>query len=299
MSGLPSAEAMQEPPLRPFRVVLDPGHGGTDEGTVFQTQTSRIAEKTVTLQLARKVAHQLRARGYAVTLTRNDDHEIALGTRTQIANRIGAEIFISIHMNSSQAAHRKDVEGIETYILNNTTDASSKRLARLENNELPDNSSSAPSSKGPSSNGPPPTSRSPEDRDVALILKDLRLDGNLSSSKRLACNIQEHLVSATSNRTNLLRRNRGIKQALFHVLLGADMPSVLVEAGFLNSAHDRSFALSLRGQAIYSRAIADAVDQYAVNQYSDRLDFISLNKGTTRPFQHSTHPIKLGRCKVN
>jgi N-acetylmuramoyl-L-alanine amidase len=249
----------------PFRVVLDPGHGGTDEGTVYRSGDSRIAEKTLTLQLAKKVAYQLRARGYLVTLTRNDDREVALGTRTQIANRLGADIFISIHLNSSEEARRKDAEGIETYILNSTTDASSKRLARLENSVI---------------SGEQPAG-SPEDRDVALILKDLRLDGNLSSSKRLACSLQEHLVRATSNRINLLRRNRGIKQALFHVLLGADMPSVLVEVGFLNSANDRSFVRSLRGQAIASRSIADAVDHYSARgKASKRL--VSLN-----------------RCKVN
>ncbi|MEO5968798.1 MAG: N-acetylmuramoyl-L-alanine amidase [Bdellovibrionia bacterium] len=236
------AEARPEP----FRVVLDPGHGGSDEGTVFRTSYARIAEKALTLQLARKVARHLRARGYLVTLTRNDDREVALGTRTQIANRLGAQVFISIHMNSSEEARRKDAEGIETYILNSTTDASSKRLARLENSVI--------------SGSPAPFGAPAEDRDVALILKDLRLDGNLSSSKRLACSLQEHLVRATSNRANLLRRNRGVKQALFHVLLGADMPSVLVETGFLNSAKDRSFALSMRGQTIASRAIADAVD---------------------------------------
>ncbi len=260
VSWVSSAEAREQP----FRIVLDPGHGGSDEGAVFRTRHTRIAEKTITLQLARKVAHQLRARGYLVTLTRNDDREVPLGTRTQIANRIGAEIFISIHMNSSEVARRKDAEGIETYILNNTSDASSKRLAHLENSVISNESND-----------------SPEDRDVALILKDLRLDGNLSSSKRLACNLQEHLVRATSNRVNVIRRNRGIKQALFHVLLGADMPSVLVEAGFLNNEFDRSFVTSLRGQAIASRAIADAVDHYR------------------NRFQGSHALATLSRCKVN
>jgi N-acetylmuramoyl-L-alanine amidase len=265
--GFLSSASWAEARPQPFRVVLDPGHGGADEGTVYRTSSSRIAEKVLTLQLARKVARQLRGRGYLVTLTRNDDHEVALGTRTQIANQLGAQIFISIHMNSSEEARRKDAEGIETYILNNTTDASSKRLARLENSVI---------SSSPTVGGTPP-----EDRDVALILKDLRLDGNLSSSKRLACSLQEHLVRATSNRANLLRRNRGVKQALFHVLLGADMPSVLVETGFLNSAHDRSFALSMRGQGIASRAIADAVDHYR-----NRLK--GVNNLTS-----------LSRCKVN
>jgi N-acetylmuramoyl-L-alanine amidase len=248
--------------------VIDPGHGGSDEGTVFRTGNIKIAEKTLTLQLARKVARQLKARGYLVTLTRTSDREVPLGARTQIANRLGADVFISLHMNSSEEARHRDAEGVETYILNNTTDASSKRLAQLENSVLPSHESDE--------------SAASPDHDVALILKDLRLDGNLTSSKRLACGLQQFLVQATSNRSNIIKRDRGVKQALFHVLLGADMPSVLVEAGFLNSSNDRNHLLTVRGQKTTSRAIVDALDYYR-----NRL------KGS------APHLASLSRCKVN
>jgi len=252
----------------PFRVVIDPGHGGLDEGTVFDAGTYRIAEKDVTLALARQVARQLRTRGYNVVMTRNQDRELPLPARTALANRLQADVFLSIHMNSAAGAHpsrTEHAEGIETFILNNATDASSKRLARLENSVI--------------TGGHQPDS--PEQMDVALILKDLRLDANLSESKRLACSIQSSLVSATSPSRTHQARNRGVKQALFHVLLGADMPSVLVEAGFLTSARDRALVLSPRGQRLISRAIANAIEQYQSQKDS--------------PKALST----LSRCKVN
>jgi N-acetylmuramoyl-L-alanine amidase len=243
-----------------FRVVIDPGHGGVDEGTVFDNGKTRVSEKEVTLKLAQKVAYRLQAKGYRVTLTRNHDKEVPLPERTALANRLHADVFISLHMNSTHSLHLTDTQGVETYILNNTTDASSRRLAHLENTVI-----SAERAESPSQ------------WDVALILKDLRLDANLAESKRLACDVQSKLVQATSLKPLVRRRNRGVKQALFHVLLGADMPSILVEAGFLNSPHDRTFVLSSNGQAIMSQAITDAIEQYQRYKNSPK-SFISLNK---------------------
>lgn len=230
--------------LRPFKVVIDPGHGGADTGTIFNNGMNSVAEKNVTLLIARQVAAQLRAEGIEATLTRHDDRELTLGSRTELANRMGADLFLSIHMNSGPATPGiGGAEGVETYILNNATDASSRRLAHLENTVI--------SHEG---------IHTPEQEDVALILRDMRLDANLAESKRLACTIQNHLVG---NRLIASRpRNRGVKQALFHVLLGADMPSVLVEAGFLSSYHDRAIVLSAEGRQKIAASIARAIEQY-------------------------------------
>ncbi len=221
-----------------FRVVIDPGHGGSDLGTTFDNGTIQIAEKDVTLALAQETARELRAKGIEAILTRTKDQELPLPARTAMANKLKADVFISIHMNSTAVAGATIVEGVETFILNNTTDASSRRLAQLENAVLG-------GVKG----------QNPVENDVALILKDLRLDANLSESKRLACSIQEQLS------TN--KRNRGVKQALFYVLLGADMPSVLVEAGFLNSARDRELVLSPTGQKKIAKAITQAMLRFS------------------------------------
>ena len=239
-----SARAVQ----RPFRVVLDPGHGGSDLGTVYQDARGEIAEKDLTLSLARLVARKLRERGIEATLTRARDQEIALPERTAIANRLGADAFISIHLNSVPRAGREG-EGIETYILNNTTDASSRRLAHLENSVLGSKKSETTSGR----------------LDIALILKDLRLDANLTDSKRLACSIQQQLSGAAASAG---LSNRGVRQALFHVLLGADMPSVLVEAGFLSSARDRAWIRSPRGQQAVSASIASAIERFRSSKRS-------------------------------
>ena len=236
------ASALANP--RPYRVVIDPGHGGLDEGATFTQGHSRVSEKNITLSLARKVAEHLKSKGIEAILTRNSDREVALPDRTALANRLKADAFLSIHMNSSRKA-LGNAQGIETFILNHTTDASSRRLARLENSVF--------------SNLPVDT---PPQGEVALILKDLSLDANLTESKRLACNVQQNLVAATSHSLSRFYRNRGVKQALFHVLLGANMPSVLVEAGFLNSPVDRSLLTSPSGQLKVSQAIASAIDQF-------------------------------------
>lgn len=249
---------------QPFRVVIDPGHGGSDEGTVFKDGPLRVSEKHITLELAKEAARNLRARGYEVILTRTTDREIALPARTALANRLKADVFLSIHMNSTSSHEGHEPEGIETFILNNTTDASSRRLAQLENSIFQNTVADVP-----------------EQMDVAMILKDLRLDANLSESKKLACAVQNSLVTATSRvaQVHPNSRNRGVKQALFHVLLGADMPSVLVEAGFLTSPRDRALVLSHSGRGAISSAIAQAVEQYR-----------DLKAG------HRTHD--LSRCKV-
>lgn len=250
---------------RAFRVVIDPGHGGPDEGTVYDNgKGDRVAEKDITLMLARETARQLRARGIQVFLTRQGDKELPLSDRTAIANRLKADVFLSIHMNST-ASHPEDdgdgtAAGFESYILNNTTDASSRRLAHFENSVLKGSATDAVA----------------DQLDVALILKDLRLDANLGESKKLACGIQNQLSRKLS-----ARRDRGVKQSLFYVLLGADMPSVLIEVGFLSNPQDRALVLSYKGQKAISGSIAAAVSEY--------------RKLRSSPLARAS----LSRCKVN
>jgi N-acetylmuramoyl-L-alanine amidase len=225
-------------------VVIDPGHGGNDYGTNLQIGDQLVAEKQLTLALAQETARILRARGVVTVLTRTQDEEVPLGDRTALANRLKADVFLSIHMNSTQTPMVTDAEGIETYILNNTSDATSRRLAHLENSVLSPEVRAA--------------ADSPEQLDVALILRDLRLDANQSESKRLACIVQDQLVGVSKPRT----RNRGVRQALFHVLLGAEMPSILVETGFLSNPRDRTTLQSARGRRVYGAAIARAIEKF-------------------------------------
>ncbi len=242
---LASAPLGQAAP-RPFRVVLDPGHGGADLGATAEQDGKLLAEKDLTLALALEAKKQLQLRGIQVSLTRSRDAEVPLSERTALANRQKADLFISIHMNSTPSGQRNpSPRGVETFILNNTSSESSLRLAYLEN----------------SSNRPnlPEVKTQADSADVALILKDLTLDANLSESKRLACAIQDTLVRVTGAKGP---RDRGVKQALFHVLLGADMPSALLEAGFMSSPEDRIQVLQPLTRMKQAIALAQAVDQF-------------------------------------
>jgi N-acetylmuramoyl-L-alanine amidase len=265
-AGLSAKSFASVPPATPMHIVIDAGHGGGDHGTIYENDVVRIAEKDVTIVLAKQVARQLKLLGHRATLTRDRDQDIPLPARTALANKLGANVFVSIHMNSTQTPMATDAEGIETYILNYATDASSHRLATLENAVLG------------------AADAYPENPDVALILKDLRLDANLAESKRLACTVQQSLVESTGPGKaprGQRQRDRGVKQGLFYVLLGADMPSVLVEAGFLSSPRDREMVLSPRGQIQIGAAIARAIDGFG------------RTKGAT-PMQ-----AELSRCKIN
>lgn len=208
-----------------------------------------MAEKDLTLILARAVARQLRSRGIEVTLTRDGDYEMPLAARTALANKLGADVFVSIHLNSMAGTRTELAEGVETYILNNETDSTSHRLAKLENEVI--------------------GSGSPQPQDVALILKDMQLDANLAESKRLACLIQSHVVAATPHLREKgieVTSNRGVRQAMFFVLLGADMPSALVEAGFLSNPHDRAWLLTLRGESSFAQAVARAINLFRLQR---------------------------------
>ena len=233
------------PPLD-FIVVLDPGHGGQDTGALYKEgppgKSTLYTEKALTLLIAKDLARELIIRGYQVVLTRNDDRDTHLTDRTAMANKVKANIFISIHLNSTPELN--GAHGIETFILNHATDASSRRLADLENSVLKE---SQANEAGKSSN-------------VSLIMKDMILDANLTPSKALACAIQNNLKKGT--------KNRGVRQALFYVLLGADMPSVLIEAGFMNSKEDRERALNPLTRQRLVNQIAGAVEDFRLKKTS-------------------------------
>ncbi|MBC7386098.1 MAG: N-acetylmuramoyl-L-alanine amidase [Cryobacterium sp.] len=236
-----------------FTVVLDPGHGGTDLGASYREGKTNVrskyfTEKEAVLGLAKETKRQLEKKGYPVLLTRDRDADIALNARTAIANRAGAKIFVSIHMNSLPGAkNQRGADGVETYILNSTSDRTSTRLAELENKGL----------------SPTKGSKSAGDAEVNLILKDMTLDGNLSESKRLACAFQGHLTDITKQKA------RGVKQALFVVLLGADMPTTLIEAGFVTSENDRKLISSEHGVRAMGAALVRAIEQFRTNQGTD------------------------------
>jgi len=219
-----------------------------DMGAVGRDARGRalITEKELTLMIAFEAARLLRKNGVDVRLTRESDEDLDLPSRTAIANRWTADAFVSVHLNSAAHPRQREVaHGVETYVLNHTSDASSRRLAQLENSLLRAPGISTDSTGSTSS-------------DVALMLKDVRLDSNLPRNLRLACALQGHLVNTSSTRLS----DRGVKQAMFHVLLGADMPGALVEVGFLSHPRDLSYLLSADGRRRAGLALARAVLEF-------------------------------------
>ncbi len=196
------------PPVRstPWRIVLDPGHGGGDPGT---HGVDGVAEKDVTLAIAKRLKRRLEeGLGAQVLLTRDRDATRSLAQRTAFANASNADVFVSIHANADASG---ELHGIETYTLNNTDDRAAIRLAKMEN--------------GPGVR----TGRG----DLSFILSDMVQSGKEEESIALANRLQQRLVSRLRGRYPDVR-SLGVKKGPFYVLVGAYMPCVLVETSFLS-----------------------------------------------------------------
>lgn len=218
------------------RVVVDPGHGGHDTGTIGADGTR---EKDVALAIARKLRTVLTEQGLEVVLTRETDRFVRLEERARLANVARGDLFISIHCNSLP---QRQIRGIETYTLNLASDRYAIRLAAREN---------ATSEKGMS--------------DLQFLLADLATRANTEESVRLATQVQSGLVSSLRSKDAKLR-DLGTKEALFYVLLGTKMPAILVETGFLSNAEEEKRLDSPGYQEDVARAIAAGVQGFLGNR---------------------------------
>ncbi len=218
---------------QPFVVVVDAGHGGKDHGA---TGSRGVKEKDVVLKIANKLRDTLaKNKNIKVIMTREDDTFLQLEERTAIANTVKADLFISVHAN----AHRMpSVQGISTYYLNTTDDNYSRRLAQLENRA---------SEQGMD--------------DLQFILADLSMKTNVDSSYKLANSVQNSMVDSIEKNYGHVR-NLGVKSALFYVLLGAKMPSVLIETSFLTNPTEEKRLNSNNYQSLLANAITDGVYQF-------------------------------------
>jgi len=208
------------------KIVLDPGHGGKDPGAIG---VGGIAEKDIVLAVAKKLARKLkRDMDIDVVLTRNTDTFVPLEDRTAVANKEDADLFVSLHMNASP---KGDARGIETYYLDNTTDEASMRLAARENG----------------ASGKPVS-------DLQFILSDMIQNMKLEDSISLAHRLHGSMITNMSKKMSDVR-DLGVKKALFYVLVGARMPSVLVEMFFITNRYESR----IMKQEGYQNAIVDAL----------------------------------------
>lgn len=231
---LPPSALAKQLALGVSRIVIDPGHGGRDYGAPGYLKG--VHEKDIVLKVARNLAKKIRKELQCeVFLTRNSDRYLTLEERTAIANTKNADLFISIHTN---AARDRRAYGIETYFLNLATDEASIMVAAREN---------ATSTKNIS--------------DLQTILSDLMQNAKINESSRLAVNIQESLHKGL--RKNYSRiKDKGVKQAPFYVLLGAQMPSILIETAFISNSRECKRLVNAKYQDRMSTAIVAGIRSY-------------------------------------
>jgi len=218
--------------LKVRRVVVDAGHGGRDTGAIG---ARGVREKDVALAIAKQVAARLQALGFQVVMTRKSDVFVSLDERTRIANEARADLFVSIHCN---AARRRRLSGVETWTLNVSSNRYAARLAAFENAEADRTVS-----------------------DLRMILADLATKANASDARDLAWSVQSSLMRTLRGRGSQVR-DHGVKQALFYVLLGTRMPSILVETGFISNPAEEARLKSARFQQGTAEAIARGVKEY-------------------------------------
>ncbi|MBP1752311.1 MAG: N-acetylmuramyl-L-alanine amidase [Geobacteraceae bacterium] len=218
------------------RIVVDPGHGGHDPGAVG---ADGLKEKDVVLEMGLKLAKRIRENlGIDVVMTRSKDVFIPLEERTAIANKVNADLFVSIHANASL---NKAAAGIETYYLNLAKTDKAKRVAARENNTSLEKVSMLQS-----------------------ILFDLMANYKINDSARLADDVQKALHGKI-DKSYAGTRNLGVKQGPFYVLVGATMPSILVETAFISNETEAARLRDSEFQETTVSGIEDGIRAYVAS----------------------------------
>jgi N-acetylmuramoyl-L-alanine amidase len=235
-------------------VVVDAGHGGPDGGMHGPIGGGPpIAEKTVTLAVAKRVGAALGRRGIDVKYTRTTDTLIALSDRGRIANDAHADLFVSIHVNAANPNWKEPgaSRGFETYFLAEAKTEDARRVAEMENEVVKFETKSAARAGDP----------------LSFVLNDMAQNEHLRESNELAELIQRRMARVHPG------SNRGVKQAGFRVLVTAFMPAVLVEIGFGTNAADAAYMTDSARVDDLAAAVADAVLEY-LQRYERRVSSI-------------------------
>jgi N-acetylmuramoyl-L-alanine amidase len=219
--------------LKIGRIVLDPGHGGHDQGTIGP---KGLYEKDLVLSLAQELQRLLQEElGAEVILTRNDDTYIPLEERTAIANQHRADLFISIHANSSSI---QSISGIETYYLDFAKTNAERDIAAKEN-----------------------ASSSKTIGDLEDLIKKIAKADKSAESRELATHVQKKLYSGARKIIHATQ-NRGVRSAPFVVLIGANMPSILTEVAFISNPRDERLLNKLVNRKELAKALYSGIVAY-------------------------------------
>jgi len=230
------------PPARADRnkiIVIDAGHGGKDPGAIGYRKHK---EKVVVLSIAKDLRNILKARGYKVYMTRDRDYFVKLRERTKFANRKNADIFISIHANAVSARDAKKAYGIECYYLSKSRSKRAKSVAAVEN--------------------------SADLADMDFYGKESFLNTlnshNIIAANKLAIDLQRSALSSLKKKYKYVK-DAGVREGPFWVLVGAQMPAVLVEVGFITNPREAKRLVSRKYQKTLAKGLANGVERYFIN----------------------------------
>lgn len=229
---VPRPMDMRAFPLEVRRILLDPGHGGDDHGTLGGS----LAEKTLTLDIAQRLAALLEEDGLEVEMTRRDDRRVSLKERAARANAWQADLFVSIHINWLAT---RQVRGIETYYLGPTDDPRLIELARLENRQSGYRLA-----------------------EMKPLLEEIYTDYLQGQSLQLAQRVQRSLF-ASLHKVNPQLKNRGVKTAPFMVLVSTEMPAILAEVSCLSNKEEEELLSRPYYRDHIAQALARGIRGYA------------------------------------
>ncbi|MEA3288767.1 MAG: N-acetylmuramoyl-L-alanine amidase [Campylobacterota bacterium] len=219
-------------------IVIDAGHGGKDPGA---TNGRKIYEKDIVLNISKFLRQELNRKGFKVQLTRDRDKYVKLGKRTKYANRKKADMFISIHANAVPKKKARKARGVETYFLSPARSARAKRVAALEN-------------KGDMGNMNWSSKSS-----LLTILNQ----GKITASNKMAIDIQKNMLYKLRKKYGKKAiRDGGVREGPFWVLVGAQMPSVLVEVGYISHPEEGRRIAKKSYQRLIAKAMADGIESY-------------------------------------
>ncbi len=240
-----SVNAQEEGVINKFdKIVIDAGHGGDKPGAVGLKSKEKDITLAVSLKLGKMITEHLK--DVEVYYTRVIDKDVELYRRSQIANKISADLFVSIHCNSSS---NKSPKGSETFALGVTKAAQNLEVAKKENKDI-----LLEANYGENYDGFDPNA--PENDILFSLFQNAYMEGSLWFADK----IQKHLTSNTPI------INRGVKQANFVVLLKSAMPSVLVEIGFISNAEEELYLMSEIGQYEIAASIFQAICEYKMHK---------------------------------
>jgi N-acetylmuramoyl-L-alanine amidase len=220
-----------------FTILVDPGHGGKELGAIGYIKKNhrnvKIYEKDLSLTLAKEI-HRVLKRKYSSYLTRSYDRTVSLEERAAMAEKVKADLVISVHINSH---HKSTASGFETYYLDNHDSGAVQKIEKIENKGLAGN-----------------------DLVVNQILIDLVVQKTVKTSKPLASLIHLNLKKKIEKKYKM--KDRHIKPGLFFVLALSKRPGVLLEAGFISNAKDLKNMLNKDFQKRYALAVFNAIKSY-------------------------------------